>query len=241
MLRRSILRRATATAAGVLAALFFASTAAAATVQAYRTWQTTSNGWKGSRVTISNPSSGESSIAPPDFLLASAYADSGQTSGIQSGVTYEWGAPQASSCDLGSSGPALYYFVEVIQVGNYTCFQKGSAAFTAANLHSVVRGADGIWRAYRNGNYQSVQNSWTGCAGDACTISAFAEENRGAPGLFHAKFAGSGNTPWQFWNGSSWNTINSATLWLGTCWKASGPFPGGIWSLIYDRVNTGCQ
>jgi hypothetical protein len=223
---------------GLLTAISAGS--ALATVQAFRTWETSSNGWKGSRVTISNPSSGESSIALNDFLLGSAYADSGVSSAIQAGVTYEWQAPQPVSCDLGSAAPTLYYFVEIIQVGNATCYQRGAAATTTANLHSVVRGTDGTWRAYRNGNFQHVQNSWTACAGDACTISAFAEELRAAPGLFHAKFAGPGNTTWQFWNGSVWNQINSASLFLGTCFKSSGPFPGGIWSLIYDRVNTGC-
>lgn len=201
-------------------------------------WSTSGPGWKGTRVTVDNPDSSQASVASGDFFLTSAFANSGSggSSLIQIGVTLEYKDPELPSCDLGKYSPALYYFIEIEQTGNYHCYGPTAATYSTSNLQSVVRGSDGLWHSYRNGVATAYTNSWTGCSGDACKIAAFAEENQYTTGHWAAKFAGSGNTPWQFWNGSAWNTINTPTWQPGTYWgPESGPFPGGIWSFTYSH------
>ena len=82
-----------------------------------------------------------------------------------------------------------------------------------------------------------ITNTWTLCNGDACRISAHAEEHKFTFGRWAAKYAGSGNIPWQFWNGSVWNTITTGYIRdPGLYWSpVSGPFPGGIWSFNYSH------
>jgi hypothetical protein len=81
-----------------------------------------------------------------------------------------------------------------------------------------------------------VTTSWSGCGGDACDLQALAEEENGKSGSWIAKFAGSNQTPWQFWNGTAWSTINTYSLSVNPLWQGpSGPFPGGIWSFSYSH------
>jgi hypothetical protein len=201
-------------------------------------WSTSGPGWKGTRVTVDNPDSSQASVSSGDFFLTSAFANSGSggSSLIQIGVTLEYKDPEGS-CNLGMNSPQLYYFIEIEQVGNYTCYGPTAATYSTSHLQSVVRGSDGVWRSYRDGVATGITNTWTGCGGDACKIAAFAEENQYKAGHWAAKFAGSGNTTWQFWNGSVWNQINTGYTWQpATYWgPESGPFPGGIWSFTYSH------
>ncbi|MBA3735303.1 MAG: hypothetical protein H0W90_08905 [Actinobacteria bacterium] len=184
---------------------------------------------------MNNPDSSQYSIASyGDFDLASAYADSGVNSLIQIGVTYDWSAGQSPDCRLGSSSPALYYFVEVRVSGTYSCYQLGTAAGGASNLQSVQRGSDNLWHAYKNGVGSGISTSWSACGGNACTLSAFAENLSQHAGLFYAKFAGA--NPWQFYNSCCWNTINNPTIGVNPPWQQPvGPFPAGIWYFKYSK------
>ncbi|HVN62429.1 MAG TPA: hypothetical protein VMT59_14310 [Gaiellaceae bacterium] len=188
---------------------------------------------------MDNPDSSQASVSSGDFFVTSAYADGGLANGgnlIQQGVTYEYKAAEGPSCNLGSSSPALYYFTEKRVNGTYSCYSNGSATFSTSHLQTVDRGSDGTWYAYRDGSPTGITTTWSACGGDACTLAAFAEEASFASGAWAAKYAGSGNTAWQWWNGAAWNTINSATTQPGTYWSApSGPFPGGIWSFTYSH------
>jgi hypothetical protein len=210
--------------------------------QAYRYWESsTPTNWKGSRVTVDNPTASQMSIqSPNDFDLTSAYADDGGfgcCNLIQIGVTYEWQDPEPQgTCNLGSPSAALYYFVEIEQNGSYTCYNLGYASGGAQNLMSTQRGSDNLWHAYKNGVGAGVSNSWTPCNGNSCRIAAFAENANNMTGYYYAKYAGTNQTPWQYYNGSSWSTITSTPNPplhdLG--WDApTGPFPGGIWSFYH--------
>lgn len=215
-------------------AIFAAS--AQATNQAAKYWSTTSSGWKGSRVTVDNPDSSQATVSSGDWILTSAYADDGVSNLIQQGVTYEFKDPENPSCNLGSSSPTLYYFTEKEVNGAYSCYSNGSATFSTSHLQTVDRGSDGVWRAYRDGSATGISTTWSNCGGDACTLAAFAEEDTSKSGAWAAKYAGSGNTEWEWWNGSSWSVINSASNQAGTYWSGpSGPFPGGIWSFTYSH------
>lgn len=232
----SAILRLTGFVAGFLTTLVLTA-AASANYTDYH-WSTSGPGWKGTRVTVDNPDSSQASVSSGDFFLTSALANSGSggSSLIQIGVTLEYKDPQPPTCNLGMNSPALYYFIEIEQTGNYSCYGPTAATYSTSHLQSVVRGSDGIWRSYRDGNPAGITNTWTGCSGDACKIAAFAEENKFTTGRWAAKYAGSGNTPWQFWNGSTWNTINTPTWQPGTYWSPpNGPFPGGIWSFTYSH------
>jgi hypothetical protein len=217
--------------------LALSSHALALNSQAYRYWfSSTNQNWKGSRVTVGNPTLSQMSIqSPGDFDLTSAYADDGGFGSlIQIGVTYEWNAPEGPSCTLGSPAAKLYYFVEIAQNNNYTCYNLGYASGGAQNRMSTQRGSDNLWHAYQNGVGSGVSNSWTPCSGNACLIAAFGENLAFKPGYYYAKFAGPSQTPWQVYIGPTWNTINTASEYHGTGWDPpSGPFPGGIWSYYF--------
>lgn len=217
-----------------------AAAAASAGPQAFRYWQTsTDQGWKGSRVTVDNPDSSQVAITSGNLFNASAEADDRgfNINLIQQGVTYEYNRPEGPSCNLGSGSPKLYYFTEIIVSGLTACYQNGTATFSTSHLQTVVRGANGNWASYRDGNPTGITTNWApSCGGNACFLSAFAESFSLAAGRWAAKFAGSGNTTWQFWNGVAWNQINNASLSApNPPWTPSGPFPGGIWSLNYSH------
>jgi hypothetical protein len=157
---------------------------------------------------------------------------------IQQGVELEYADPEGPSCNLGASAPALYYFTEVIHSNNATCYASTAAAYSAANLQTVDRGSSGLWTAYRNGQSTGITTSWTACGGNACLIAAYGEDHNLRTGKWSAKFAGSGNTEWQWWNGTSWGALTSgyhdyvdAPEWSGL----HGPFPTGIWSFDYSH------
>src|SRR2546423_2309210 len=223
-----------------LAAMLVLTAAAGASDLTDLNWATTGPGWKGTRVTVDNPDSSQVSISSAgDFFITSAYADSGAggSSLIQIGVTGEYHDAEAPTCNLGMNVPALYYFIEIEQTGNYSCYGPTAATYSTSHLQSVVRGGDGVWRSYRDSVATGITNIWTGCSGDACRISAHAEENKLTTGRWAAKYAGSGNIAWQFWNGSVWNTITMGyNRDPGLYWSLpSGPFPGGIWSFTYSH------
>lgn len=210
--------------------------AASATSQAARFVTSSCCLLQGSRATIWSPDSGEVALVSNDFFVTSAYADSGVDDLMQTGITYEFNLPEGPSCDLGSGQRALYYFVEVESNGLFFCYNKGNAGFSVNRMHSVVRNADGYWRAYRDGVFMNIRTKWgADCGGNACTVAAFAEEATFQAGSWPAKFAGSGQTPWQRWTGSSWFTVQQANLKLDPFWSVGGPFPGGIWNLTYQR------
>jgi hypothetical protein len=214
------------------------ATGASANPQAFRDWSASSDqGWKGSRVTVDNPDSSQATVNSGNFFDAAAEADDRGLNLIQQGVTYEYNAAEGPSCNLGSSGPKLYYFTEIIVSGLAACYQNGTATFSTSHLQTVVRGSNGNWAAYRDGNPTGVTTNWApSCGGNACFLSAFAEAHVLGAGKWAAKFAGSGNTVWQFWNGAMWNPINNADLNAPSPpWTPSGPFPGGIWSLNYSH------
>jgi hypothetical protein len=235
----STMLRLTGFVAAVMIALVLAAAAGAGDYTDLH-WATSGPGWKGTRVTVDNPDSSQVSISSAgDWFITSAYADSGAggSSLIQIGVTLEYHDPQQPTCDLGMNTPALYHFIETEQQGLYRCYGPTAATYSTSHLRSVVRGSDGVWHSYRDGVATSITNSWTGCSGDACRISAHAEEHKFTDGRWAAKYAGSGNTAWQFWNGSVWNTITMGyTRDPGLYWSLpSGPFPGGIWSFTYSH------
>ncbi len=188
---------------------------------------------RGSRATIWSPLSSEAVISFKDFFVSSAFAEAADNL-IQAGITYEYDAPQNPSCDLGSGAPSLYYFIEVEHDGANYCYNRGYAAFSDNHMHSVLRGSDGYWRAYRDGAYQEVRTMWSPCSGNACKIKAFAENRLGYNGSWQAKFAGSGYTPWQRHNGSDWVTVQASNWYRDPQWTESGPFPSGIWKFIYS-------
>lgn len=189
---------------------------------------------KGSRATILSPLSSEGATQPNQFFDSAVYADNDDVNNgylIQTGVTQVVFAPQGPSCQ----DNGLYYFVEIMVANVAHCYYQGGAAYGTGHLHSVVRNADGYWRAYLDGVYTGVSNAWSRCGGDACLISAWGEELSGVNGHWEAKFAGSGNTPWQRWTGSTWYTIQSSYSFANAYWTLSGPFPAGIWKAVYNR------
>jgi hypothetical protein len=218
---------------------FVAPEAFAVNNQAYKyLFTTVDEGWKGSRVTVDNPSGSQMFIQQPvDFDLTSAYAgDNGHGNLIQIGVEYEWQSQEGPSCNLGMSSATLYYFVETLlnTVGN--CYNLGTASGGAQNKMSVQRGSDNLWHAYQNGVGSGVSTTWTDCGGNGCQIEAFAENGNYNPGYYYAKFAGSGQTPWQLYVGGVWSTITNPQGEYRSQfgWNAAtGPFPGGIWYFYY--------
>lgn len=233
--------KAVAVVASALVVAGIAVGSADATNQAYRYWYSSTNtDWMGTRVAVDNPAGSERSISSGDFLLTSVWATNGNGDGneraVQQGVTYEYKDPE-NSCDKGASAPAMYYFVELDDYGVYTCYYESNAATTESHSQKVLEDSSGNWGGYLDGTYQGHSLSWSACGGNACGLYAFAEEDTSKAGLWHAKYAGSGNTPWQFYNGTIWGTINSGPApVVGNYWSGpTGPFPGGIWSFVYSK------
>lgn len=216
--------------------LLLAPSAALATNQAAHYWNTTSDqNWKGTRVTVDNPSGSEMNVVSGDFAHSTAYADAAPVNSlIQQGVHWRNHDPYPGGGTCTEN--VLAYFVEIIHAGAASCYTEGTASTSVNHIMEVLRGSAGNWRPYMDNQWQAgVQTSWDPCGGDACTLAAFGEEGTGSANTFwHAKFAGpSGQTKWQFWNGTLWNTINNCSTVLDPGWAGSGPFPGGIWSFIY--------
>ncbi len=134
----------------------------------------------------------------------------------------------------------MYYFAEFFYSGNNNyCFAEDLANTAESHVQKVMRGAGGNWRPYRDGTWQGGETTWTACGGNACEILAQGENRAGGTGYWQAKFSGTDNTPWQFYNGTIWSTINSAGTepnpmvvpWSGP----GGTFPDGLWWFIYDQ------
>jgi hypothetical protein len=219
---------------GVAALVMFAAPASASS-QAYRAWFTsTDKGWQGTRATVNNPAGSQENVVSGDFAHTTVYAGNNLTGSnasiIQHGVHWRNQDPE-DYCNENT----LAYFTEVEHTGVYTCYTDGTAQTTDSHLDTVKLSV-GIWKSYTDGIWDNISTSWTACGGDACTLAAFGEEGDFAAGTFwYAKFAGT--TPWEFYNGTLWNTINtcdSSCLSTPPPWRTSGPFPGGIWSLIYN-------
>lgn len=123
---------------------------------------------------------------------------------------------------------------------NYQCYSETVANFSETHRQSVqYQNSNGLWYSFLDGAFESITTEWTPCGGLACAIDAYGENFSGKSGLWYAKFAGSGNTPWQLYNGS-WYTIDSTypvNYFGGTNWSSSpsGPFPTGIWSFTYSH------
>ncbi len=212
------------------------------TCQAVHYWHTANapSNYDGTRVTIGNGLGSEQNVASGDFAHSTAYADAfyNANSLIQQGVHWRNHDPYGGSGNCTSN--SLEYFVEIIHAGAAECLTEGAANFGYQHVQEVLLGSSGNWRPYMDGYWQAgAETSWSPCGGDACTIATFGEEGNGSVSTtWHSKFAGSGNTEWQFWNGTLWSTINTCSTTLTPGWKGSGPFPGGIWSFIYNDGGT---
>lgn len=196
----------------------------------------------GVRSNIGNPSSGEANISSGDFFVTSVFAltsESSANQALQQGVTYEWNVAQ-NSCNLGSqgNGAKMYYFTETYAGGTYTCYNGGIANSATSHKQSLTYNTTSQkWSAYLDGMYTGIQMFFYDCYGLACSIRAFGENHAAKPGLWKTKFAGAGNTPWQYYNSSIWVTISGySTHPGGSDWSSlSGPFPTGIWSFTYSH------
>jgi len=206
---------------------------AGAVQQAFRTVGSGCCVLKGSRSTILAPRASEVSLPSGAFFDSAAEADDGSDL-LQTGLTYEFNAPEGPSCTYGNGAPALYVFVEKIKDGNAQCYNRGLLAWESNHLYSVYTNT-GTWVAALDGSVSSVTNTFDACSGNACQVTAFGEASSLFSGQWVAKFAGSGNTPWQRWTGTSWVTIQSSGIILNTGWTNSGPFPGGIWTFTYSH------
>lgn len=218
--------------------LLTAACVASANSQSYRYITSSCCTLLGVRSTALTPNSQEAIILPGDWELTAVQANDGGAPAqylLQAGAVFEFAARQDQTCSLGSSTPTLYYFVEKEVGGLYLCYQQGALAWSHTDLYSVVRGSDGIWRGYINSTYKGISVAWSNCSGNACLISALGEKRTTNSGYWPAKFAGSGNTPWQRWTGSTWFTIQQSQQHPESNWTWSGPFPTGIWSTTYSK------
>lgn len=191
---------------------------------------------RGSRATVHTPALSE--ISQPAFthfdsMVAADDNYAPQPNMLQAGVTREYALPAGPSCDKGSTAPTLYFFVEKATNGMYECYFTGYTTTASSAMHSVVRNADGIWRAYLNSNATGISHAWSRCGGNACRVRATGESSS-ASGSWPAKYAGAGNTLWQRFNGS-WTTIQSSyTGRNSAAWTFFGPFPTGIWTIKFN-------
>ncbi len=199
----------------------------------------------GVRSSIGNPSGTERTVNNPDFFLTTVEANNGATSdsttrGLQQGVLYVNGAtvdPYQGTCQYHS---AMFYFVEIDNHDSYSCYYEGAAS-AGSHVEKVQRDSSGNWWGYLDGVQQTVAStSWTLCGGYACVIAAFAEELNSLTGYWQAKFSGSGNTDWGFYNGSAWSAIDNYSgskyspdsgLWTA---NLSG-FPDNLWYFVYSK------
>ncbi len=215
------------------------------TAQSYRDFQL-AGGAKGTRVTVTTPASGVAILSVNDYFLASSFAQSALNHGdlIQTGVTYEWKAPEGYSCDKGDPSAKLYFFTETALDFNYVCFYLADANWSSNHLMQESY-SGGSWYSYMDGVLTGSVNTWSTCGGLACLVSAFGEEAaRPAEktGFWRSifGFSQSGDQPFQYSpNGSTWTTVTSSSP---TCpgvsgcvpnWSFTGSFPTGRWSETY--------
>jgi hypothetical protein len=220
---------------------------AALASQSWVAFENPPTGVLGGRATIWSPDSTTVRLFSRDFFLSSSYADdnSGPRNGvnlIQQGIVDEYKSPQGPTCNLGTPYPVLYYFAETQRAGIDRCFNEGTATWDQAHLESVVLGNDNYWRPYIDGVFQNIRVQWTNsnCGYNACEVDAFGEEANLFGGHWDASFSGPGQTPMQYWDGTHWNEVESMPpgIWGQTTdhsWSFSGPFPGGVWTMSYDR------
>lgn len=197
--------------------------------------------WVGVRASIGNPDSSQRTVSSGDFLSTSVVAANGQfgSSGraVEQGVNYEYQAGEGPSCNKGSSSPAMYNYVELDDHGSYSCYYESDAASATSHVQKAEEDSSGYWGGYLDGTYQGHHISWTDCSGNACYLQALGEEAADKSGLWYAKFSGSGNTPWQFNNGTLWSTISNAGEYLDNPpWsKNETNFPTGLWWYEYNK------
>ena len=233
----SLSQSAVAITAAVVAVLALAATPAFAS-QAYRLITNNPGGFAGSRATITSPDATTVILGSGNFFLSSVYADDylNGSNAIQQGITDEYNKPQQPTCDLGYPYPELYYFAETIQGTTGQCYNEGTASFSHSDLNTVDITGPTYWKAYLNGTYKGVEAAWnSNCGVYACDVAAFGEEGLNeAPGYWQSIFAGSGLTPWQYYNGTSWMEVGSATPALAPYWTANGSFPSS-WNFTYSH------
>jgi hypothetical protein len=239
--RAVVTKRVLIAAVALLIAGTFVS-AASANKFAYMFWGPAGSptNWVGVRSSIGNPDSSQRSVSAGDFLSTSVVAANGLfgTNGraVEQGVNYEYQAGEGPSCNKGSSAPAMYNYVEIDDHDNYSCYYESDAASATSHVQKAEKDS-GYWGGYLDGNYQGHHISWTACNGNACYLQALGEDLSDKSGLWYAKFSGSGNTPWQFNNGTLWSTINDAGEYLDNPpWsKNETNFPNGLWWYLYSK------
>lgn len=240
------MRKGLIAVATIVVALTIIGTASA-NRQAYIYWLKTSpTDITGVRSSISNPDSSERIISSADALLTSVWASNGLSGtnarAIQQGVldvnnlTIDSG--HGTCQDYTTSNP-MYYFVETDDHGTYSCYYEAAASGSESHVQKVAEDASGNWRGYRDGTEQDETSiSWTNCGGNACGLFAFGEEVKDLDGYWQAMFSGSGNTPWGFFNGTQWNTINNYSgpiLDLGWTTELPSNFPDNLWEFTYNN------
>lgn len=226
----------------------------------------------GVRATIVNPL--RFAISSGDFFVTSVQANDNSTGNglgsgnmIQQGVTGEYGIDSCSAPP--TSAQRMFYFNEVGTPSSSFCEFEGSAqAGTSNRMTVMVNGSNAMggqsWVPLMNGYRVGAQQAdfWGLNRGGACNLLAFAEEKGegvglskrpAKPGSWQALFRGGPttgswtytNTPWQYYDGTSWTTITSNdnveavrdSSWSGR----QGIFPGGPWGFQYLGPPTGPQ
>jgi hypothetical protein len=91
--------------------------------------------------------------------------------------------------------------------------------------------------------FTNVREMWSNsnCGYKACEVNAFSEEKQNYPGLYRSRFGGNTRTPFQYWDGSHWNTVSnlSPPAFYGQTpdysWTFSlGGFPS-FWTTTYGH------
>ncbi len=200
---------------------------------------------QGVRSTIWTPNSSEPSIGLGDAMFSSVQTTDNVLNGnmMQIGPLYQDAMGTSFDCQFGNNGLTLKIVTEVQHNGAYSCFDNGSASWSTGYLSSVVEGTDHYWRSYLNGAFTNIRTQWSStCGNDACQVRAMGEEVSNVYGYWPAKFAGSGSTQWQLWNGSNWSTIGTTDMYVAylpdqpsSHFSLTGTYPTGIWSFIYSN------
>jgi hypothetical protein len=250
------MRKGLVTVAVLVVACTVVGSAGATTLdQAYIYWQKSSDeGITGVRSGIGNPSGSELDIPSGDASISSVWATNGafgtSERGLQQGIvdlsnaTFDYGH---GTCQNHTTG--YFYFVETDDHGTLSCYYEASASGGSSHLETVLEDGSGNWWGWRDGTKQTETSiSWTDCGGNTCFFQAFGEDPTlsGSPAYWQAKFSGSGNNPWQFYNGTQWNTIyNFSGPHLDANWTTNlptgvnaGEFPNNdptaLWHFIYN-------
>lgn len=234
-------RRVIAVLGAIILSFVVASPAAASI--SYMYWATSPPTDRvGERVSADTPTSSQRQITDGDFFDTTIWAannlSDGDGRGLQQGIKYVWGNTENPACTTeGVSSPAMYNFVEFYDYGTYECYYESDATTATPYLEELLKNSSGYWQEYLNGSYQGHQILWSTCGGNACLLQAFAEELANASGAWQSKFSGSGNTPWQFYNGSLWSTISTyPSPVVGSYWTLNlSNFPTGLWWFTYSH------